>query len=302
MKIVNVIGGLGNQMFQCALAIALRETYKGEDVLIDTHHYKNPFPKTFMGNNYYHNGFEITKVFNKYPITEASQKQIKKVSRYIPNYFLSRISRKFLPKKKNEYVQKYIYAYLYDHNVFSDKAIEYFEGYWLSPKYFDFCKHKVIEAFEFLPFTTEQNIEYAKILRKDNSITIHIRRGDYVNARSFKDICTLEYYRKAISAAKLQIDNPLFFIFSNDEEWCLKNLNDEFGVAKVYFVNNNKGSESYRDMQLMSLARCNILANSSFSWWGAYLNSRKDNIVYVPSRWVNKLDDKDAYSDKWIKI
>lgn len=82
----------------------------------------------------------------------------------------------------------------------------------------------------------------------------------------------------------------------------MQNLQDLLDKAEVHFVTNNKGNESYRDMQLMSLARCNILANSSFSWWGAYLNSRKDKIVYVPKKWVNNLDDKDAYADEWIKI
>ena len=82
----------------------------------------------------------------------------------------------------------------------------------------------------------------------------------------------------------------------------MMNLKDHFGDSVVHFVNNNRGNESYRDMQLMSIARCNILANSSFSWWGAYLNKRIDQIVYVPKRWVNNLDDRDAYADNWIKI
>lgn len=302
MKIVNVIGGLGNQMFQCAFAIALQEVFSQELILIDTHHYKNPFPKNFNGNNYYHNGFEVSKIFIKYPIKEASSKQIRKVSRYIPNYFLSRIVRRFFPQKSCEYVQHYLDAYLYDYNVLTDKSKEYYEGYWLSPKYFDFCRDKVITAFDFQPFTTPQNIEYAKILKNDNTVTIHIRRGDYVNASSFKDICTLEYYQDAISNVRKQIENPEFFVFSNDQEWCMMNLKDHFGDAIVHFVNNNRGNESYRDMQLMSMARCNILANSSFSWWGAYLNKRKDQIVYVPKRWVNNLDDRDAYADNWIKI
>ena len=302
MKVVNVIGGLGNQMFQCAFAIALQDAFKHEDVLIDIHHYKYPYPKSFNGNNYYHNGFEVTKIFNKFPLREASPKQVREVSRYIPNYFLSRIARKILPQKSCEYIQHYLNAYLYDHNVLTDKSKSYFEGYWLSPKYFDFCKNKIIEAFAFQPFSTEQNLAYAELLCKDNSVTIHIRRGDYVKASSFKDICTLDYYRKAISEVRIKIVEPEFFIFSNDQDWCMANLKDEFGDAVVHFVNNNHGSESYRDMQLMSMARCNILANSSFSWWGAYLNNRKDKMVYVPKKWVNNLDDRDAYADNWKKI
>ncbi|OCW95473.1 alpha-1,2-fucosyltransferase [Macellibacteroides sp. HH-ZS] len=291
MKIVNVIGGLGNQMFQCAFAIALRET-NHDEVKLDTSHF----------NGYgLHNGFEIKTIFD-YPLEIACKEELKKLTYYIPNYKLSRIARRILPKRKTEYLEPYQLSYLYDHNALSIKGDCYFEGYWMCADFFTFCKDKIIEAFKFKPFSTDINKEYAKLLASENSITIHIRRGDYLTAKNFVNICTLDYYRKAITKAKTKIANPEFFIFSNDQEWCIENLKEEFRNATVHFVANNKGKESYRDMQLMSLARCNILANSSFSWWGAFLNNRKNQIVYVPHRWVNNLDDRDAYADNWIKI
>lgn len=302
MKIVNIIGGLGNQMFQCAFAIALKNLYPNEEVLIDTHHYKNPYPKVYRGNNFYHNGYEVSKIFLQFNIPIASAKQINKVSYYLPNYFLSRLARRFFPIKKTEYLQWSKGAYIYEAKALTDSSKNYFEGYWMSAKYIEFCREEVIKAFEFKPFSTLENMQYADMLKEVNSISIHIRRGDYVGAKNFVNICTLDYYKKAITEAKKFINKPVYFIFSNDQEWCMENLQYLFGDAKVVFVTNNKGKESYRDMQLMSLARCNILANSSFSWWGAFLNKRKDQIVYVPSRWVNNLDDRDAYADGWIKI
>ena len=293
MRIINVIGGLGNQMFQCALAVALREKFPDEIVKLDISHF----------NGYgLHNGFEVTEVFEKYPIAIASKADCKKMTTYIPNYKWSRLCRRLFPKRKTEYLQSYKKSYLYDDAVFAQSGDCYFEGYWMSPKYFEFCRNEIIEAFEFAPFNTEQNKHFAELLGADHSVSIHIRRGDYINAPNLKDICTLDYYRKSITEAKKHIPQPTFCMFFNDQEWCVENLKDVLGNAEMHFVTNNKGRESYRDMQLMSLARCNILANSSFSWWGAFLNRRQDQIVYVPSRWVNNLDDRDAYVEDWHKI
>ena len=157
MKIVNVIGGLGNQMFQCAFAIALKELYKDKEVFIDTHHYKNPYPKTYRGNNFYHNGFEVSELFPNFNVPRASACQIIRVSYYVPNYFLSRIVRKFLPTRKSEYIQGYKEAYVYDESAFADEKKQYFEGYWLTPRYFNSCVEKIQDAFTFKPFNTQEN-------------------------------------------------------------------------------------------------------------------------------------------------
>ena len=291
MKIVNVIGGLGNQMFQGALALALSK--KGEEVKLDTSH--------FLGYGL-HNGFELTNVFQDYPICLADKAELKRVTRFIPNYRWSRIIRKVLRKRKTEFIQPYQRSYIFEPEVFEIKGDCYLEGYWMSPCYFDECRDAVLRAYSFRPFDTSDNKEYEKMLSDYNSVTIHIRRGDYVGAESFKNICTLTYYRNAIEEVKRVIANPVFFIFSNDQQWCKENLKQEFDGSEVHFVTNNRGPESYRDMQLMTLARCNILANSSFSWWGAYLNQREDHIVFCPNKWVNNLEHKDHYVDDWIKI
>ena len=302
MKIVNIRGGLGNQMFQYAFAIALKQLHPDERVMIDTQLYKHPFVKTYKGNNFYHNGFEIEKVFPNANLPIATGWDIMKVSYYIPNYVLSRAARKILPKRKIERLQLASDSYVYDSRIMEDTNAKYYEGYWLSPLFFNFCKYKIWEVFTFKPFDSNENAELAKLISANNSVTIHIRRGDYLNNPMFQGICSLDYYLGAINEAKSFIQNPQFFIFSNDQAWCEENLKDVVGGSGVTFVNNNKGENSYRDMQLMSLARCNIIANSSFSWWGAYLNQRADHIVYAPGKWVNGMACDDAYDEKWIKI
>ena len=301
MKIVNIIGGLGNQMFQYAFAVALKTKYPDEDVFVDTQHYKNAFVKVFHGNDFYHNGYEIDKLFYNASIREAGAWDLMKVSVYIPNYVLARVVRRLLPKRKTEFVAEQ-QPYIYIPEALNVEGNCYYDGYWMSPKYFDEYRSDVLKEFSFPPFITSKNKTFEQLLNKDNSVTIHVRRGDYVGASTLGGICTLEYYRNAINEVRKIINNPVFFVFSNDQEWCLENLKEEFGDAEVHFVNNNRGTESYRDMQLMSLARCTILANSSFSWWGAYLNQRTDHITFCPNKWHNQMEYEDHYVDGWIKV
>lgn len=301
MKIVNVIGGLGNQMFQYAFAIALKSINSKEIVYVDIQHYKNAFIKKYHGNNFYHNGYEIDKVFPNATIKPAKACDLMKVSYYIPNQVFARAVRRLLPKRKTEFVaDKQPY-------VFIPEALKvigdcYFDGYWMSPKYFEAFHDEIIKEFKFRPLDNKKNLELQLLLLKDNSIAIHIRRGDYVGSNTLGGICTLNYYRNAMREANKIIKNPVYFIFSNDPEWCEENLKSEIGTSDVYYVSHNQGTESYRDMQLMSIARCTILANSSFSWWGAYLNQRKDHITYCPSKWHNTMTYEDHYVDGWIKI
>lgn len=301
MRIVNIRGGCGNQMLQYAFAIVLQEKYPEETVMVDTQLYKYPFVKTFRGNNFYHNGFELPSIFPNAKLPIAKWDDIARVSYYIPNYMVNRALRKFLPQRKHEYIQPAEDAYIYDGDLLNRKSFSYYEGYWFSPSYFDFCKKKIWEIYQFKPFETKCNIELAEKLKSKNSVTIHVRRGDFLNIPKYQGICSIEYYANAIMEIKKSIPDPVFFVFSNDIEWCASNLKEIAGSSMMAFVNNNKGRESYRDMQLMSLARCNILANSTFSWWGAYLNQRADHIVITPKNW-----EKFIYSNPncydWIKL
>ena len=301
MKIVNVIGGLGNQMFQYAFAVALKCGSPQELVYVDTQHYKNAFIKKYHGNNFYHNGYEIDKVFPNASIKSAGICDLMKVSYYIPNQVLARAVRRFLPKRKTEFVADQ-QPYKFIPEAIAVKGDCYYDGYWMSPQYFDAYRDEIIKEFEFRAFDTKDNNDLQPLLLKDNSITIHIRRGDYVGSTTLGGICTITYYRNAILEARKHIAHPEFFVFSNDQDWCIDNLKEEFDDSIIHFVTNNKGKESYRDMQLMSIARCNILANSSFSWWGAYLNQRNDHITLCPNKWHNTMEYKDHYVKDWIKI
>jgi len=290
MKIVNVIGGLGNQMFQYAFALALKQKFPQEDIKIDISHF----------NQYnLHNGYEIGRIFGN-SITYATPMDLLRVTRYVPWYKLSRVLRRLLPRKPCEYLERM--DYVYDENVFIPDKDIYYEGYWQSAKYFDFCKDFISDKFAFPDFTDETNICISSQIINQESVIIHVRRGDYVDAPNYRGICEVDYYRRAVELSKSKVANPVYYILSNDIKWCKCNMSPILKGYPVIFIDHNQGCNSFRDMQLMSLSHCCILANSSFSWWGAYLNRRENHIIIVPNRWVNHRDSNDIYLNEWIKI
>ena len=115
-------------------------------------------------------------------------------------------------------------------------------------------------------------------------------------------VCTEEYYVHAIEKMNNMVSPDLYSVFSDDPEWCKENLAHLFSEMEVVYVNWNKGENSFRDMQLMTLCKHNIIANSSFSWWGAWLNQNEDKIVLTPEKWLNKNLLKDPICDNWIRI
>jgi hypothetical protein len=180
-------------------------------------------------------------------------------------------------------------------NSFSGSAI-YYDGWWQDKRYF----LDTIKELHFVePVLDETNISLLTDISSSDSVSIHVRRGDYLepkNAKQYGGICTLEYYKKAIAIIKSHYKDPNFYIFSNDIEWCKENLD----IDKADFVNNNKGKDSWLDMFLMSKCSANILANSSFSYWGAIMN-KNDNIVVYPGKWFND-ETPNIFPDNWIGL
>ena len=170
----------------------------------------------------------------------------------------------------------------YDYVLKSEK--KYFSGYWQNEKYFKDIENDVRNAFKF-PELDKKNLELSMLIRNTQSVSVHIRRGDYLLSQNsaLANVCTDLYYKNSFSYVIKTIKNPHFFVFSNDIEWCRKNLK----MHNVTFVDWNNGEDSYKDMQLMSLCKHNIIANSSFSWWGAWLNEYNKKIVCVPNTWYN---------------
>lgn len=299
MKIVNITGGLGNQMFQYAFAVMLKSLHKEEKVLIDIGHYNTLFFRHFKGINL-HNGFELFSIFKNANIKVATPLEIAKVSYYVPNYVLSRIVRKYFPIRKTEYVADYKSNYLFDKQALEKQGNCYYEGYWQCAKYYLGIKDELCHIYKH-PTPNSYNERLISEISERNSVGIHIRRGDYLYEPDFKGICDLTYYQKAIEHILKDGQTYDFYIFSNDINWCKTNISPLLEGNNIHFITENTGNMSCWDMFLMTYCKHLIIANSSFSWWGAFLNKRAQHII-CPCPWINRDCEIDIYDPSWIKI
>lgn len=282
--IVKCLGGLGNQMFQYSFYRRLQ--LDGKNVSLD-----------ISGFNEYglHNGFELEQIFGL-NINFADVNEVNKIKQAA---YKANIIQKIWWKISNSkpIINQQDFGYHSCYVNFPKSA--YFDGYWQSEKYIGNNADIIRKEFSFPP-VDEQNEPYAKQIRHTNGVSIHVRMGDYVDHPIHGGICTLDYYQQAINIIKTKLINPQFFVFSDDMNWCEVNLK----LKNAIYIKGNKGENSYRDMQLMSMCKHNIIANSSFSWWGAWLNNSSDKIVIAPAKWFNdpKINARDLIPDEWLKI
>lgn len=279
MIIVRVTGGLGNQMFQYAMYKSLEK--KGKLVKLDS--------KSFYETKKEHNGYELERIFDIKPNKPTKEDLEKFDENNISTLF--KIKRKLFGDKKFVYDTK---EYVFNKDVYKLKN-SYLNGYWQSIKYFEGIENDIKKDFRFKNQLDNKNLEILNEIENSNSISIHIRRGDYMSPENYNMygcIATPTYYKKAIKVIEEKIENPTFFVFSNDMDWVKKNIQIN---SRVFYIDINSGNGSYKDMQLMSNCKHNIIANSSFSWWGAWLNENKNKIVIAPKKWINR---EDVDSDK----
>lgn len=287
--VVRITGGLGNQMFQYAFAKAMQHDLNIESLQLDIE---------FFHDNNVHNGFELEKIFHineNYYVSNCLEKMCNKVivkcayllgRQFIcMNNRLFEVSFGFFPELKSLNLRKM-----------------YMDGYWQSEEYFDSCKDYVRGLFQFPPICDKKNQEVVELINSNNSVSLHVRRGDYLMSSRYVCLGQTAYYQQAIEYARSSLINPVFFIFSDDIEWCKENLKLP---EECVFVDWNTGNDSYVDLQLMSLCKHNIIANSSFSWWGAWLNNNEKKIVVAPEKFYkaeSNFNDSHLIPKTWKKI
>jgi hypothetical protein len=294
MIIANINGGLGNQMFQYANAKALAMR-KGVDFLVDVSLYE----KKMM-----HQGFELGRIFDL-SVSLATKTDRKKVLGMFQSPFTNRILAR-LPILKNlskKYICEPHFEYWKGLQTCSENA--YVFGYWQSEKYFIDHKEQIRHDFSFKPFADSKNIKLAlQIKESPCAVSIHVRRGDFLSnpkASAYHGVLSPTYYAAALEYLSKEFPNMELFIFSDDMEWVKKKL--ELGNHQVRFVSHNTGANSYLDMALMSLCDHHVIANSSFSWWGAWLNPSADKIVIAPKSWfIKPINTTDLIPSSWIRL
>lgn len=289
MKVVRLIGGLGNQMFQYALFLSLKNVFPAEDVYVD---------KTLYKSYRFHNGLELERAFS-IDLPQAPVPELRKLCWYSSHYRISNLLRRLLPARKTECYEPADHSF--DETVLTREGSRVFFGYWQCGRYFDRVSEEVKTAFRFAGIEDPQNIEMSRMIENTpESVSLHVRRRDYLKSGLYAGLCGLDYYGKAIGHICEKRSNPHFFIFSDDIAFCRECIVPLLKNNTVTFVDHNTGTSSFRDMQLMSLCRDNIIANRSFSWWGAYLNAHADKIVCAPEKWVNLPLKYRVQQPEWI--
>jgi hypothetical protein len=293
MNKVSIYGGLGNQMFQYALYVSLKE-----DKL------KTGLSLSEFLHEYHHNGFNLGEAFHLHlPFPESI------ICSFLLNgkiVYKNRIGRAFFRRSLEFYKEKLLKIYkekaefVYDHALFQQKS-SLLIGTWQVEDYFKKNKALLLKEFDFRIPADEKNKALIKILNATNSISIHVRRGDYLSSEYFKSHTVIKdatYYKNAINYLEKNIEDPHYFIFSDDIEWVRQNLY----LQNSTVVDYNTGNKSYIDMYLMSLCKHNIIANSTFSWWGAWLNRNEKKIVIMPDKWLNHVQAPGIFPPEWIKL
>lgn len=292
-KITSVLlmGGLGNQMFQYAFAKAWALENHGDYQLNTSFLEDDSNRESFTRRQYELGVFQMRPVSTSRPLVWGYNFK----NRYI-RFLTTRLGRR---KIVNELSMRYSEDYL----KMRDKKL--FIGYFQSERYFSNYRKEILQDLTFAAELSEKTQALANLIFTAESVSLHVRRGDYITIQanfSHIGVCSLDYYRAAIEYVKNHTNNPTFFVFSDDIEWARENI--DVGRNAVFYVDHNVGSRSYEDMYLMSHCRHNIIANSSFSWWGAWLNVNMQKIVVAPRRWFSneKMDSSDIIPESWIKI
>ncbi len=292
MNIIRMSGGIGNQMFQYALylkLVSLGKEVKFDDVTEYELDNARPIVLSVFGIDYPRAGKdELIRV------TDGSMD------------FFSRVRRKIFGRKSGEYHEL---SMDYDSAVL-EKENAYLCGGFQSERYFKDSEQQMRETYQFrsikIPGQIEEKIKgYGQEIEACFSVSIHIRRGDYLDSADvYGGICTDAYYNKAIRYMMEKYENPHFFVFTNDtfwaEKWCEVRARE---TGKPFTVVTGTSEETgYIDLMLMSRCKAHIIANSSFSWWGAWLDASPEKCVVAPSKWINTRECHDIYTEDMVKI
>lgn len=287
MVISKIVGGLGNQMFQYAAGRSLALANNCQ-LKLDISFYKN----------YGFRAYEL-ELFN-INAEIASAAEVSQLVGMQPR--LAKYLHKRLGVSKSTYFPERDFSF--DSQFFGIKLPIYLDGYWQSPKYFSSVADQVGGELTPIEPLAGQNLEVADQMAQVNSISIHVRRGDYLTNQATNKVhgfVGVDYYKRAIHFILREIEVPYFFVFSDDLAWAKKNLGL---VENVIFVDHNTGERSYEDMRLMSLCQHHIIANSSFSWWGAWLSSKPNKVVIAPKKWfaTSSNSTRDLLPTGWVTI
>lgn len=280
MKIVQLRGGLGNQMFQYAFGQLL-----GKETQYDA----SWFEYTKKNLKVTHRNYELN-FFNIQPkiLTKKQMRKYKKNNKLLFFFGVETRLRKIIETPLN----------IYNPNFLNEEE-GLFEGYFQCAQYYEPIRAKLLKDFVPKNEMSIKNKEILEQIQSTNSVSLHVRRGDYLKLQHIHGLCDIVYYEKAIEHISNHIKEPHFFLFSDDIDWVKENLKINYPYT-VIDINHNDNSPW--DIWLMKHCKHNIIANSSFSWWGAWLNENPNKIVIAPKKWTTDGEKTDIIPTIWKRI
>ncbi len=274
MIISQIVGGLGNQLFQYAAARQLSLILE-QEIYLDLNFFDT-----------YHNPdvFRLDRYNVKYKI--ADQNDIDRLKRVNATGIAAKAYRKIFKKQYylntgNHFDQRWLL--LNDWNKLKNYKDIYISGYLANPEFFYNIEGLLKKEFTLNGELNEANKQMMKKIESTDAVMLHVRRGDYVNNNFFVSQ-PISYYLSAIQKVKEKVKNPVFFVFSDDVNWIKENIQTE---DETHYCDINDGKTDYMELALMSSCKHAIIANSTFSWWGAWLINNPDKMVIVPKQWYS---------------
>ena len=292
--IVRLIGGLGNQLFQYAAARKL-SIIKKTGLKLDISAFEQ-----YKLHSYSLAPFNIREVF-AHPDEVAKLRGTNKKGLCGSFWNLSQKMRPY--HARSTFAESHLRPY--DPNILRAPSNVYLDGYWQSQLYFQGIEDIIREEFTIKVQPDERNRQLAaQVASDEDSVSIHVRRRDFVTnyeTNRVHGFCDIDYYETSVDFMLQHVKEPHFFIFSDDPQWAIQNL--RFASLSTY-VTHNGPTKNYEDLRLMSACKHNIIANSSFSWWGAWLNRNQDKIVVAPRKWFrdSRLNTKDLIPSDWLRV
>jgi hypothetical protein len=293
MIITRLMGGLGNQLFQYAAARTI-SILRQVPFKLDISSYSIDQKRTYMLGD-----FNICESF-------AAPEDVNSIrwnhSSGI-NRFIFRLFQKAKPRQRRNTFRELNFS-AYDPMILQTRLPVYLSGYWQSEKYFKEIGDMIRKDFTIKGEISSKSKSIAESIRNQESVSVHIRRGDYVSDQAVQKVhCLLglDYYMKAMDEISGKVNQPAFYFFSDDPDWVKQNIKIS---SPTEYINHNSSSHGYEDLWLMSQCKHHIIANSSFSWWGAWLATDPGKIVCAPQKWFNirEVDIRDLLPGNWIKI
>ena len=284
--VIPLVGGLGNQMFQYAAGRAVAERCN-VPLRLDISWFNTNDDRDFAL-------FPFKVTADIIEPSKTTQNFLKRMFKSIVHYF-------GFYSANHEFREK---SFSYDPMINSLSSPLVLNGYFQSEKYFENIKDTISDEFKLKVEPEKKTLEVLELIESYDAVCIHIRRGDYVSdekTNTYHGVCSMDYYHSGVAEAALGLVNPHCFVFSDDPEWVRTNFKLAFPMT---IVDIHGPKEAHEDLRLMSACNHFVIANSSLSWWGAWLGTNKGKKVIAPKQWFADLsiDTSDLIPETWIRI